>query len=186
MGGRWDWSRAHGLWHKAGVLAEAVARSFDLHDHGVVQQSVEQCGCDHMVAEHLTPFGEAAIAGEDHGAALVTCVDQLEEQIARPGADRQIANLVDDQQRCPAQEPDTLAERALAFGPGQRGDDVGERREVDAAPGADGLDTEGDREVGLAGAGWPEQVQHLVAPDEIQLCQTSCTRARMRLRSSEG
>jgi len=78
-------SGAHGLGDEVGVLAEAVARSFDLHDHGVVQQSFEQCGCDRVIAEHLTPFGEAAIAGEDHGAAFVSGADELENRLPPPG-----------------------------------------------------------------------------------------------------
>ncbi len=78
------------------MLAQAVAGTLDLHHHGVVQQAVEQRGSDHLVAEHLAPFGEAAVASEDHGAALVAGVDQLEKQIAGADADRQIADLVDD------------------------------------------------------------------------------------------
>ena len=68
-------SGSHRLGDEVGVLAQAITGAFDLHDHGMEQQTVEQCGCDHVVAEHLSPLGEAAI----HGAALVTCVDQLEK-----------------------------------------------------------------------------------------------------------
>ena len=40
------------LWHEIGVLPQAVAGAFDLHDDGVVQQPVEQGGGDHGVAKH--------------------------------------------------------------------------------------------------------------------------------------
>ena len=96
-----------------------------------------------VIAEHLAPFGEAAVGGEDHGALLVSGIDELEEQIAAAGRDRQVSDLVDDQQRGSGQEADAFPELAFALGLGQRGDDVGERGEVDAAAGLDGLDGEG-------------------------------------------
>ena len=43
--------------------------------------------------------------------------------------------------------------------------------EVDAAAGADGLDAEGDGEMGFAGAGRAEEVHHLMAGDEVELGQ---------------
>ena len=86
------------LGHEVGVLAKSIACALHLHDDGVVQQSVQQGGRDDGVAEHLAPFGEAAVGGEDHGAALVAGVDQLEEQVAAAGNDRQVTDLVDYQQ----------------------------------------------------------------------------------------
>jgi hypothetical protein len=47
-----------------------------------MQQPVEQRRCYDTVAEHLTPFAEAAIRREDDCAALVTCADELEDQVA--------------------------------------------------------------------------------------------------------
>ena len=80
------------------MLTEAVARAFDLDDDGMVEKPVEQRGGDDGIAEDLTPFSEAAIGGEDHGTLLVSGVDELEEQIAAAGNDRQVADLVDDQE----------------------------------------------------------------------------------------
>src|ERR1041384_5552839 len=34
------------LRHEFGMLPEAIARTLDLHDHGVVEQPVEQCSGD--------------------------------------------------------------------------------------------------------------------------------------------
>ena len=64
----------------------------------MVEQSIEKCGGNDWIAEDLAPFGESAIGREDHGAALVASVDELEEQIAAARNDRQIADLVDDQE----------------------------------------------------------------------------------------
>ena len=49
------------LWHELGVLAQAVAGAIDLDDHGVVEQAVQEHGGHYGVAEHLAPFGEAAV-----------------------------------------------------------------------------------------------------------------------------
>ena len=44
----------------------------------MVEQPVEQRGGDDRVAKDFAPFGKAAVGGEDHLAALVTRVDQLD------------------------------------------------------------------------------------------------------------
>jgi hypothetical protein len=38
------------------MLAQAVAGALDLHDHGMVEQPIEQGGGNDRVAEHLAPF----------------------------------------------------------------------------------------------------------------------------------
>jgi hypothetical protein len=43
---------------------------------------IEERGGHLGVAEDLTPFGKAAIGGEDHRAALIARIDEPEEQIA--------------------------------------------------------------------------------------------------------
>ena len=92
------------LRHQVSVLTQAIAGSFDLdNDGGVVEQAVKQRGGDDGVAEHLAPFGEAAVGGEDHSAPFVTGVDELEEQVAAAVSDRQVADFVNDEQRSAAE-----------------------------------------------------------------------------------
>ncbi len=69
------------------MLAQPVAGALDLHDNGMVQQAVEQGGGDDGISENIAPLRKAAVGSEDHGAALVAGVDQLEEQIAGSGAE---------------------------------------------------------------------------------------------------
>jgi hypothetical protein len=144
------------------MLAQAVAGTLDLNDDDVVKQPVQQRNCDDGIAKNFAPFAEAAIRGQDHRPPLVAGVDQLEEQIAGAGADGEIADLIDDQQRGTAQEPDAFAQAPFAVSLGERLDDVGERREVDAAAGPDCLDAECRGQMTLAGAG---------LADEVELCQ---------------
>lgn len=122
------------------MLTHSVTGALDLDDNGVVQQSVEQRSGDYGIAEDLAPFGEAAIGGEDHGALFVAGVDQLEEQVGAARCDRQVTDLIDDQQRCAGKKPDLLPERAFALGFGELGDEIGQRDEVDRLAGADCLD----------------------------------------------
>jgi hypothetical protein len=84
--GRGALERAAVLWMRLcsgmrSVCAQTVASPFDLNDDGVVEEPVEECGGDDGIAEDLTSFREAAVGCEDHGTFLVTCVDQLEEQV---------------------------------------------------------------------------------------------------------
>src|SRR3546814_5629256 len=82
----------------------------------------------------------------DHGAAFIAGVDQLEEQVAAAWDDRQVADLVDDQQGRSAEEADALRQTTLALGAGELAEQLGEGAEVDAAPGLHGLDAERSEE----------------------------------------
>src|SRR5258705_5255158 len=107
--------------------------------------------------------------GQDHGAALVARVDELEEQVAATLNDWKVSDLVNDEERRPAQEPDPFAQLAFAFGLGQNAADVGKACKVDAAAGLHGLDPEDGGEMTLPRAGRPQEVDDLVALDEVEL-----------------
>ena len=64
----------------------------------MVEEPVEERGGDHGVAEDVAPRAEALVAREDDGAPLVAARDQLEEEIGAVAVDRDVADLVDDQQ----------------------------------------------------------------------------------------
>ena len=79
-----------------------------------MQQTVEDCAGDDVIAEDLAPRAEALIAGDDDRATLVAARDQLEEQVGALAVDRQIANLVADQELRLGQQLEPLVE--FAFG----------------------------------------------------------------------
>src|SRR5579859_5612614 len=97
------------------MLAEAIARAFDLDDNGMMEETVEERRGDDGVAEDLAPFGEAAVGGENDGAALVAGVDELEEEVGTAGAERQVADLVDDEEGIAGNEAYALPELAFAL-----------------------------------------------------------------------
>jgi hypothetical protein len=49
------------LGQEVGVLAQPIARAFDLDDDGVVKEPVEERGRDDGIAEDIAPLGEAAV-----------------------------------------------------------------------------------------------------------------------------
>src|SRR3954452_4025986 len=98
-------------------------------------------------------------------------VHELKDQIAAPGDDGQVADLVDDQQLRPAQEAQAFAQGALPLRLGERTDDVGQGGEVDRTAGLDRLDTKSQRQVGFAAPGLPNEVDDLMAVDELELGQ---------------
>jgi hypothetical protein len=59
----------------------------------MMKEAIEQRGGDDRIAEHLAPFCKATIGGQDPGPALVARVDELEEQVAAPLNDRQVAEV---------------------------------------------------------------------------------------------
>jgi hypothetical protein len=69
------------------------------------------------------------------------------------GIERDVADLVDDQQRKALQPCELVIQAALALRVGQERDPFGRGLEGDAVAGEAGADAEGDGEVGLAGAG---------------------------------
>src|SRR6516164_8425280 len=91
-------ARADVFRYEGGVLAEPIARSLDLDNNGVVKQAIKQCCGDDGITKNLAPFGEAAVRSEDHRAFFIAGVDQLEEQIAAAGHDREVTNLVVDKE----------------------------------------------------------------------------------------
>jgi hypothetical protein len=145
------------------VLAKPIARSLDLDDDGVVKQPIEQRGGDDGIAKNLAPFGKAAVGGQDHGTALIAGIDRLEEQIAAAGNDRQISDLVDNQERGSAQETDTLTQLSFPFSLCQDADDIGQAGKVDAAARFHSFDTQCRCEMALASSRRSQEGVQLVA-----------------------
>jgi len=64
----------------------------------MMEKSIENRAGDHGVAEDLAPGAETLVAGNDDRTTLVAARDQLQEQIGALAVDRQVADLVADQE----------------------------------------------------------------------------------------
>ena len=118
----------------------------------MVDEAVDHRGGHDVVAEHLAPAPEWLVAGHDEAGAFVSAGDQLEEQVRGLGLERDVADLINDQDR----DARELGELVLQFpggvSVGEAGDPLGGGGERDAVPGLAGADAQADRQVGLAGA----------------------------------
>src|SRR3984957_12210031 len=74
--------------------AEAVVSCFE--DVAAVGKTIEQRGRHLRVAEHGCPLAKAEIGRDDDAGALVELAQQMEEQRSAGGAERQVTQLVED------------------------------------------------------------------------------------------
>ena len=124
---------------------EAVALALERDHVGVVDEAVDEGGGDHGVAEDLAPGFEAAVAGDDDRAAFVAAGDQGEEQVGGLAFERQVADLVDDDQRVALEAAQLVVERVAVLGGFEAVDPLLGGRERDAVAGLAGLDRQRDR-----------------------------------------
>ena len=100
---------------------------------------------------------KALVAGQDHGAAFVAAGDELEDHVRLGPVERQVADLVDDEDGGSQVGLELLGEPAGGLGGAEVADEVVEGGEVDRVAGLAGGDGERDGEHGLADAGRAEQ-----------------------------
>jgi hypothetical protein len=119
----------------------------------VMKQAIEDRGRDHGIAEHVPPFADRSIGRDQNAAPFVTAADQLEEQMRRFRLEREITQLVDDQQLGLGEVGDPLVELAVGIGFGELRDQDRRRYEEHGVAGQDRRAPDRDREVRLADAG---------------------------------
>ena len=105
----------------------------------------------------------------DDAAALVAARDQREEQVGGLALEREVADLVDDQQLVALQASELLVEGVALLGFFEAADPLLGGGERDAVAVLAGLDPERDREVALAGAGRADQADVGVLLDPCEL-----------------
>ena len=82
----------------AAFFAQAVTVAADRDHLAVMEEAIEDGGRHDRIAEYGAPFAHGAVTRNHQAAALVAARDELEEQVCCVGLERQIAELVDDQQ----------------------------------------------------------------------------------------
>src|SRR5215831_2249453 len=80
------------------AFADAVGSPLEEGDVGVMGQAVEESGNGGGIGKDGVPLFEGLIGGQQNRIALVTVVDDFEEQVGGMGVVGQIAAFVDDQQ----------------------------------------------------------------------------------------
>jgi hypothetical protein len=145
-----------GGFRRAVLESEAVVSGFE--NVAAVGETVEQRGCHLRVAEHGGPFTEAKIGRDDDAGALVELAQQMEEQRAAGGAERQVAKLVEDDEIGVGEPGRDLARFALKLLLFESVDEFDGGEEADAfAVMLDGLDADCGGEMRLPRAGAADQ-----------------------------
>src|ERR1700689_3203203 len=86
-----------------GAVFEPPAVVAGLDDVAMMGQTVEQCGRHLGVAKNTRPFAECEIGCHDHRCLLIEPADQVEQQLSASLCERQIAELVEDDEILAAQ-----------------------------------------------------------------------------------
>ena len=171
---------------EVGVLAHPVAAAADVDDMAVMQQPIDERSGHDLVAQDLAPLLEAFIGGQHSGCALIAPVDELEEEHGAGLADRQVADLVDDQERRIGEDLEAASQLAGGLGFFERGDEVGQSAVVDSAPALGRGSGEADREMRLADARRAEEDHVLLTLQEVELVERVDLLALDRGLESEG
>ena len=134
-------------------------------------ETVEQRGRHLRVAEHGCPFAEAEIGGDDDAGALVELAQQMEEQGSAGGAERQVAQLVEDDEIGVGKSRRDLAGFALKLLLFERVDEIDGGEEADALTMMfDGLDADRSGEMRLAVPGPPTRTTLWASSRNSQRC----------------
>src|ERR1700688_213969 len=120
-------------------------------------QSIEQSGGHLGVTEDARPFTEVEVGGDDDRGAFVEPADKVEQELAAGLSERQIAELIEDDEVHAGQ---VVGEPALATSAGlglEAIDEIDDVVEPAAGVTADAASRNGDGKMRLAGAGPADQ-----------------------------
>src|SRR5450755_381170 len=169
-----DWSPGFGGsrgWGSSEVAVfEPVGIAFEREDLGVMDEAVDHRGRGDFVAEDLAPGAERLVRGDDQARAFIAAADEHEHQVRGLGIERDVADLVADQQWDPLELVELAIEPAVALRVGEEGDPLGRGTEHDAVPGEARADPQRDPEVRLAGAGRVAVALLIV----LMVCRSGC------------
>ncbi len=141
------------------AFAEAVGVATDVHDGGLVQQTIEGGpGHDGVAGEDVGPFGEGFVGGEDDGSAgVVALADDLEQQRGLGLIEGEVADFVDDEELGPGEVVHLAVEFVFGEGFSEPAGGFDGAGEVNAVAQFRAGDTEADGEMGFPHAGWAEE-----------------------------
>src|SRR5208283_4170324 len=116
-------------------------------------EAIEQRRGHLGVAEHARPFAEGEIGGDEDRGALVEPADEVEEELTAGLGERQVAELVEDDE---VHAGEIIGDAALPARTRlglELVDEIDGGEEAPAPSGADAASRDGDHRVRLAGSG---------------------------------
>jgi hypothetical protein len=122
-----------------------------------MSEAIEQGGGHFGIAKDARPFGKSEIGGDDDRGALVKPADEMEQELSAGLSEGQIAQFIEDDE---ADTGEMIGDASLAAGTRfglEAIDEIDDVIEPAAGTGLDATAGDGDREMGLAGAGSADQ-----------------------------
>ena len=95
------------------LLAEPIALSFDVDGARMVEQAIQNGRRDDRIAKDLAPGAQALIARQDDGTPFIATGDELEEQVRPLPINRDIADLINDEEVGLGEEPELVLQPIL-------------------------------------------------------------------------
>ena len=133
----------------------------------MVCKPVEERGRHLRIAEDRGPFAEGEVRGDDDRRLLVEAADQVEQELAAGLGEREVAELVQNDE---VETGEMIRETALAAGAGlglELVDEVDDVEEAAASAATDASADDADGEMRLAGAGAADQNQVALVGEEV-------------------
>ena len=96
-------------------MPKAVGLIARLHDVAMVGEAVQQRGSHLGVAEDARPFGKRQVGGNQHAGVFIELGQQVKQQGAARLAERQVTQLIEDDQVHAHQAQGNPARLALRF-----------------------------------------------------------------------
>ena len=109
-----------------------------------MKQPVKDSRSNDRITEDFVPLTKTSIRGQDHRSSFIAPGDELEEEVSAVAVDRNIADLVDDEEFRLAVELQSLFDAILGVSLGQAGDKRQGLGEVGSIAFSDCLDAQGD------------------------------------------
>ena len=134
-------------------LAEPVALAVHLEDVAMMGQPVQQGRRHAFALEDLAPLAERQIAGEQQTGPFIPIRKDLEQQLGAGAAEREVSQLITDQQIHPIELAQEAVQLILLLGFLQACDQRGRRVEPDPPAGPTGRQAQGNRQVRFADSG---------------------------------
>jgi len=107
----------------------------------VVNEPIDHGGSYDGVAEDFSPSAEQLVGGDDDRGSFVSGRHELEEQVRCFGFERDVADLINDEEGDAAESGQFVSETTGGVGLSEPGDPVGGGRERDAVTGLAGPDS---------------------------------------------
>jgi len=133
-------------------LAEAVALAVHFEDVTVMGQAIQQSRRHAFALEDLAPFTEGQVAGDQQTGPFVSVGEDLEQQFSPRTVERQVAQLVADQQIRPIQLAQEAVQLILLLRLLQAVDQGRGGEEANAPSGPTGGQAQSDRQMRFAHA----------------------------------